>query len=156
MPLCRSPSSASAANSVRATCCPNGKVFWLGATSNTAIYTPSGNTNPGSWVAGPQIPGSNGAVDSSAAMMTTGNILCAVGTTSGFGSSTFFYLQYNYTPNSFTQVNGPTGTSDGTAPFTTSMLDLPDGTILYQGTGLYLYTPSGTVLAAGLSRPLPV
>jgi len=127
---------------------PNGKVFWLGATSNTAIYTPTGNSNPGSWVAGPQIPGGNGAVDSSAAMENNGLILCAVGTTTGFGSSTVFY-EYNYSTNSFTQVGGPTGTSDGTAPFTTSMLDLPDGTVLYQGTGLYLYTPSGSPLAAG-------
>jgi hypothetical protein len=127
---------------------PNGNVFWLGATSNTAIYTPSGNTNPGSWVAGPQIPGGFGAVDSAAAMMANGNILCAVGSTSGFSAPTYFY-EYNYTTNSFSQVNGPTGTSDNTSPFTTSMLALPDGGILYQGTGLYEYKPNGSQVSSG-------
>ena len=35
---------------------PNGKAFFLGGSGHTAIYTPSGSTNFGSWVAGPDIP----------------------------------------------------------------------------------------------------
>jgi len=35
---------------------PNGKVIFFGGTTHTAIYTPSGTTSPGSWVAGPDFP----------------------------------------------------------------------------------------------------
>ena len=59
---------------------PNGKVFQLGATPHTAIYTPGSSlTAAGSWVAGADIPNSLGAVDAPAAMMANGKILCAVG-----------------------------------------------------------------------------
>ncbi len=33
---------------------PNGKAIYFGGTTHTAIYTPSGSTSPGSWVAGPE------------------------------------------------------------------------------------------------------
>jgi len=129
---------------------PNGHVFWIGATPNTALYTPSGTSSPGSWTAGPAIPNSLGAVDAPAAMMANGNVLCALGVSTGFGSATDFY-EYDYLTNSFSEVNAPNGSStDGTAPYTTSMLDLPDGTVLYQGTGLYVYTPNGSPVSSGV------
>jgi len=134
---------------------PNGKVFFIGGTVNTAIYTPSGSTTPGSWVAGPQmIFGTNalGAVDAPSAMLVNGNVLLAIGPTNGFNGPTSFY-EYDYTTNGFTQVNGPTGTTYNSAPFATSMLNLPDGGILFVGgqgsRNLYVYTPSGSPLAAG-------
>ena len=86
---------------------PNGNAFFLGATGSTAIYTPSGSSSPGSWVAGPNIPNSQATPDAPAAMMVNGNILCAVspkGTSSNeFPSPTTFY-EYNYVTNSFTQT----------------------------------------------------
>src|SRR4051812_9324817 len=48
---------------------PDGRVFVLGGTGHTAIYTPSGNTNPGAWVAGPDIPNGQSTCDAAAAMM---------------------------------------------------------------------------------------
>jgi len=66
---------------------PNGKIFFVGGTVNTAIYTPSGSASPGSWVAGPtMIFGTNalGAVDAPSAMLVNGNILIAIGPTNGF------------------------------------------------------------------------
>ncbi len=134
---------------------PNGKVFFIGGTVNTAIYTPSGSTAAGTWVAGPtMIFGTNalGAVDAPAAMMVNGNILCAIGPTNGFNPPTYFY-EYDYISNSFTQVNGPTGLTYNNAPFGSTMLDLPDGNVLFVGgqtsTHLYVYTPSGAPLAIG-------
>jgi hypothetical protein len=133
---------------------PNGKVFWLGGTGNTVIYTPTGNTNPGSWVAGPVIPNGSGANDAPAAMMANGKILCACcNSTTTFGTKTLFY-EYDYTTNSFTQIPDPNHTadlSDPTQAFATSMLDLPNGSVLYCGANskIYIYTPDGTQLTAG-------
>ena len=133
---------------------PNGKAFYLGATSNTAIYTPGSSlTAAGSWVSGATIPNSLGAVDAPACTMNNGKILCALGTTSGFGSTTNFY-EYDYAANSFTLVNSPTGgTSYSNAPFASTMLQLPDGGVFFIGgqgsTHCYVYRPDGSPLAAG-------
>jgi fibronectin type 3 domain-containing protein len=131
---------------------PNGKAFQIGATPNTAIYTPGGSlTSAGTWVAGAVMPNNEGAVDAPAAMMNNGNILLAIGPDTGFNGPTSFY-EYNYLSNSFTEVTGPYGT-DGNPPFVETMLDLPDGTVLFfdgQGTtSLYVYKPAGTPLAQG-------
>ena len=137
---------------------PNGKVFYIGSTTNTAIYTPGGTvTSAGTWVAGPpMVFGTNqlGASDAPAAMMVNGKILCCLGPSATYDGPCSFY-EYDYTVNTFTQVGAPGGgsTLGNTAPFGTSMLDLPDGTVLFmdgQNAGsLYIYTPDGTPLAAG-------
>lgn len=135
---------------------PNGKAFFLGSTGHTAIYTPSGSTANGSWVAGPDIPGAQGTPDAAAAMMVNGIILCAVSpvptSANHFPSPTAFY-EYDYVANTFTQVGAPGGGTTNNYPsYVTSMLDLPDGNVLYsvQGsTQYFIYTPNGTPLAAG-------
>ena len=133
---------------------PNGKVFYIGGNTNTAIYTPGATvSSAGSWVASATIPNNLGAVDAPAAMMLNGKLLCALGPVGGFNGPSSYY-EYDYTLDSFTQVNAPGGgTTYGPAPFATSMLDLPDGTVLFIGgqnsTSLYIYTPDGTPLAAG-------
>ncbi len=134
---------------------PNGKVFYIGGNTNTAIYTPGSTvSSAGSWVASATIPNGLGAVDAPAAMMLNGKILCALGPVGGFNGPTGFY-EYDYTTDSFAPVNSPTGgpTYSPSAPFGTSMLDLPDGTVLFIGgqnsTSLYIYTPDGTPLPAG-------
>jgi len=130
---------------------PNGKVFFIGGTVNTAIYTPSGSTVAGSWAIGPtMIFGANklGAVDAPSALMVNGKVLCALGPTNGYDAPTSFY-EYDYTTNGFTQVNGPTGLTYDAPPYVTTMLDLPNGTILFigSGTSLYIYTPDGVPIA---------
>ena len=136
---------------------PNGKVFYIGGNTNTAIYTPGASpTVAGTWVAGPvMVFGTNqlGAVDAPAAMMNNGMILCALGPAGGFNGPVSFY-EYDYNSNAFTQVNAPGGgLTYGGAPFGTSMLVLPDGSVLFVGgqnsTSLYVYMPSGSPLAAG-------
>src|ERR1019366_9541613 len=130
---------------------PDGNAFFIGASPLTAIYTPSGNTNAGSWTDGPSIPGNLGAPDAPAAMMVNGKILCALSPTP-FGSNppatnvftvpTSFY-EYDYsvgTTGAFTQIHAPGG--GFTLPFATfvqRMLDLPDGTVLFNGVGNQLY-----------------
>lgn len=130
---------------------PDGRAFFLGASGNTALYTPSGGTNQGSWQAGPVIPDSQGASDAPAAMMVNGNVLCAVTplTNAATESPTTFY-EYDPVANAFTQVDGPAGTTAGPS-YNLRMLDLPDGTVLYADSSqiLYQYRPSGAPLAAG-------
>jgi hypothetical protein len=137
---------------------PNGKVFYIGSTTNTAIYTPGASvTSAGSWVAGPpMIFGTNqlGQSDAPGAMMINGKILCCLGPSATYNGPCSFY-EYDYTSNEFSQVGAPGGgnTLGNTAPFGTSMLDLPDGTVLFidgqNATSLYVYTPQGAPLAAG-------
>ena len=128
---------------------PNGKVFFVGATGNTVLYTPSGSTGMGTWTAGPVLPNSQVTGDAPAAAMVNGKVLY---TTSSqvYGTPAYFY-EYDPIANSFTQVNGPTGTSLGQVTFAMRMLDLPDGTVLLSDTSsqLYVYQPSGSPLAAG-------
>ena len=133
---------------------PNGKGFYIGATGNTAIYTPTGTTSPGTWVAGAVLPNNQSTPDAPCAMMIDGKVLCAVSDkpTGGdpFPSPTRFY-EYDWVSNSFAQVSGPTGLTDNTPPYTTAMLQLPNGQVLYShfGADVYAYTPSGAPLAAG-------
>jgi hypothetical protein len=130
---------------------PNGKVFFIGATNQTLIYTPSGTTNIGTWAIGPAIPNNLGANDAPAAMMANGKILCALGDDVNQVAPTYFY-EYDYVANSFTLVGSPTGgTSYGQPTYPEMMLDLPDGTVLFAGfsSQLYVYQPDGPPLTAG-------
>jgi hypothetical protein len=129
---------------------PNGQAFFLGGNGNTALYTPTGTTSPGKWTAGPVIPDGYGINDAPAAMMVNGKILCDVGNPTNYNEPSHFF-EYDPVANSFSQVNGPTGTSDDVPPYYGIMLDLPDGTVLYSDTLtiLYDYQPSGSTLAAG-------
>lgn len=130
---------------------PNGKVFFIGSTNKTAIYTPAGGTNVGTWTLGPAIPNNLGANDAPSAMMVNGKILCALGSDSDQVAPTYFY-EYDYVSNIFTQVGSPTGgLTDDNPTFVELMLDLPDGTVLYTDSSsqLYVYKPDGSPLAAG-------
>jgi autotransporter-associated beta strand protein len=131
---------------------PNGNVFQIGGVSLTAIYTPTGTTNSGTWVAGPAIPNQLAALDAPAAMMANGKMLCVLGSNTNQSSGSSYY-EFDYAANAFTQVNSPTGGATNSAPtFMHNILDLPDGTVLLtDGSSgqLYIYTPDGTPLAAG-------
>jgi hypothetical protein len=137
---------------------PNGKAVFFGSTGHTALYTPTGNTSPGNWVAGPDFVNGQGMPDAPGCMMVNGTILCATSPTPTAGnplaSPTSFY-EYDYTVGAtggFTQVASPTGGFTDSGPsFPRRMLALPDGTVLYSDSGnqLYTYTPSGPPLAAG-------
>jgi hypothetical protein len=130
---------------------PNGKAFFIGATGNTALYTPTGTTAAGKWVAGPVFPNGLGAPDAPAAMMVDGHVLCAVvSDTLGWPPPTAFF-EYDPVSNSLDAVSGPGVFTNTLIPYYTRMLDLPDGTVLFSvsSTQLYDYKPAGTPLAEG-------
>jgi len=116
----------------------NGKAFFRGYT-HTALYTPSGTSSPGTWVAGPDVPGGQNCGDSPGAVMTNGNVLFVAGPGYLTGPTSFF--EYDSTAGTIAQVNGPTGTTYNTVPYGLKMLTLPDGTVLVNvGSTLYEYT----------------
>ena len=134
---------------------PDGRAFFIGSLGHTAYYTPSGNNNPGKWVAGPDIPGGNGQADAPAAMMVNGKILLTAAPvpTSGnvFKSPTFFYV-FDYKKNIYTQINSPEGGQSINIPvYETMMLDLPDGTVMFarqNSSNYYVFTPVGRLPSA--------
>ncbi len=136
---------------------PNGQLFYLGGEVYTAYYTPTGDTNMGTWTKGPAMPyrpltGQMGCPDASAAMMPNGKILCDFSLTHDYHRPAFFY-EFDYLTNTFTQVGAPAGGDSLYVPtYWTVMLDLPDGSVLfgYQGSEqYYIYKPSGSPLATG-------
>jgi hypothetical protein len=149
---------------------PNGNAFFIGSTPQTAIYIPSGSTNPGTWIQGPNIPNGLGAPDAPAAMMNNGKILCALSPTPFFDNSTnnpqhtnifttpTYFYEYDYSAGptgSFTLIHTPSGNYTngdvGPVTFPDRMLDLPDGTVLFTdgSANLYVYKPAVSPLAAG-------
>ena len=141
---------------------PNGKALFLGGTGKTALYTPAGGTNYGSWETGPDIPDGLVAADSPAAMLVNGRVLCAVSTGYTNGPTSFF--EYDPTCSDtgcFRAVDRPPLNPNQVddAPFGDTMLALPDGTILFShnsggvlGGGIFIYQPDGAPLAAGKPR----
>ncbi len=110
---------------------PNGSVFATGAIPSgdshayTAVWTPSANGGaPGTWVAGPSFPNGDGAGDSFAALLVSGNVLVE-------GNSGTLY-EYDGTKLNPTQF---------TVPTYASMFDLPNGQTIVNGSEVY--TPSG-------------
>lgn len=139
---------------------PNGNAFFLGASGHTAIYTPSGTTNYGSWTVGPDIPGGKVAADAPAAMMANGKILCCVapaayvdgGGNAQFPSPISFYEYDEWAGWSAAVPEGPLGGVTNNPTFVFNMLVLPDGTVLLShrnGNQIFVYHPDGSPLPAG-------
>jgi hypothetical protein len=135
----------------------NSNIFCIGDAGYTALYTASGSTNAGSWVAGPDEPidssgYTNASPEAPEAMMANGHILCAFAENDTSGPPITFY-EYDPVANTFDLIDGPEGFVTNSVPaFLTRMLDLPDGSVLFSdGTNsqLYDYAPSGPALAAG-------
>ncbi len=135
---------------------PDGRLFFIGASSHTAYYSPSGDTTMGTWQAGPEIPDSSGALDAPAAMILNGKILFAASPLPSdangyypFNEPTRFY-EFDYITNSIARTTAPGGLDslDQTCQLS-HFLNLPDGTILYSqvftptSSTYYVYTPVG-------------
>lgn len=157
---------------------PDGRAFFLGGSGHTVFYTPTGDTNNGHWSQGPDLPFYSGpfvyssskapggyvstnynglltAQDTPAAMMNNGKILCQFACNT-YHTENWFY-EYDPATTNFVAAPCPTNATPGTSfiPASnisdeTSMLDLPDGSVLYNDTAsLYIYTPDGTPLPDG-------
>jgi hypothetical protein len=129
---------------------PDGRAFFLGGTGHTLFYTPSGNTNQGTWSRGSDIPLGRVAQDAPAAMMPNGKILCEV--SSPANHNPVYFYEYDPVADVFTSVGSPTGgASDSATSDDTYMLVLPTGNVLFSDTGgsLYIYQYSGSPVPAG-------
>ena len=139
---------------------PNGRLIYFGAPPVTAIYTPSGNQNPGSFVAGPVIPNSQGCPDCGADMMPNGKILIGVSpqpTSQNHFPAPTTYYEFDYLTNSWNQILAPDGNTNlGISSYVNTYLQLPDGSVLFaaQQSGnfsyeYFVYKPKGSPLLAG-------
>ena len=128
---------------------PDGRVFQIGANSNTAIYTPSTNT----WVTGPTIPNAKGADDAPGAELPNGHVIFAADTFSPTFTGPTQLFDFDPTTNTITQFTSLPAqlTSDlsGSA-FTKRMLVLPTGQVLLTGSSnrVWIFTPSDSPIAA--------
>ena len=138
---------------------PDGRVFYIGASGNTALYTPPTTlTGTGSWVAGPVIPGGLGAFDVPGAMMPNGDVLFAVGPINGLPTapSMAAIMEYDPVTNTITPVATPpalTAALSHTSQEFTRMIVLPSGQVLFDDAQpggplsetlqLWVFTPNG-------------
>ena len=129
---------------------PNGKAFFIGSLGHNAIYTPSGSTSPGSWVAAADLPNGQGTPDAAAALAVDGKVLCItspVPTSANHFPTPTSYYEYDYVSNSFTRINAPGGGLTSPVPcYYSGLIDLPNGQVLFalqNSTQYYVYTPAG-------------
>jgi hypothetical protein len=131
---------------------PDGRVFCIGATPNTALYTPPAIANqPGTWAAGPSFPVVvqglvTGAKDAPACLLPNGRVLCVVAPYSpaqGTWGSPLYFYEYDPAANTLTQVSSPS--NGGGSPFSSRLILLPTGEVLHtNGTStVAIYAPDG-------------
>jgi hypothetical protein len=122
---------------------PQGSVFAVGGTSNTAIY----NTTTGEWSAGPTIPDSYGVEDGPAAILPHGNVLIDVGPQSPCYSPPSKF--YEFTGTQLIAVAAPSRASQD-ATYVARMLVLPTGQVLFTdgSTTAEVFTAAGTYESA--------
>ncbi|HEV3443621.1 MAG TPA: hypothetical protein VG099_03205, partial [Gemmataceae bacterium] len=117
---------------------PDGRAFFLGATGQTAFYTPSTNT----WSAGPPIPFGLNAGDESGAMMPNGHVLFVASGGSGTGGGASKIFEFDPIANTYADVTPQNVDFSTPSPY---MLTLPNGQIAVStvtSNQLLLYTPS--------------
>jgi hypothetical protein len=127
---------------------PDGRVFWVGDASNTALYTPPPTlTGTGTWLPGPTIPRGLGGFDAPGAVMPNGKVLFAA--SSGYAGPTSIF-EFDPNTNLLTDVT-PTGPNtpdlgNSAGAFIKRMLVLPSGEVLFgdQSTQLWVYRPDGS------------
>ena len=128
----------------------DGRIFILGATGHTALYTPATNT----WSAGPDIMGSLngqpalfGADDAPAATMPNGHVLFTAdaGPTAGIFKPPTQVFDFDPDTDTISPVVSPTPDLDLVPAFVTRMLVLPTGQVLFSDTDtqLWVWTSDG-------------
>lgn len=148
---------------------PNGKAIFFGATQYNCIYTPAGNTHTkGTWSSAANFPTISSNIvsqpDAPGTEMVNGHILLCVSpepTGSNEFNSPSYFIEYDYTTNTFTQVTAtiPTIGADNfnrCVSQNQGFLELPDGTVLMcsnaysrNPTQCWVYTPGSAAIAQG-------
>jgi hypothetical protein len=132
---------------------PDGRVFVIGATGFTALYTVPPIANQlGTWVDGPTIPPvipgqALGTVDAPAGLLPNGRVLFAAGPITipaTFQSPTYFF-EYDPDTNTISSVPSSNPINSNGVPYFGRMLMLPTGQVFYTHgtTTVELYTPDG-------------
>ena len=129
---------------------PDGRVFAVGATGRTALYTPPPIANQmGTWERGPDFQHDGGgqtlgAKDAPGCLLPNGNVLCVAGPVDGVSGDylapTYFF---EFDGNSLIRVADPPNAN--TVPYAGRMMLLPTGQVMFAAgsPAIYVYTPSG-------------
>lgn len=131
---------------------PDGRLFVIGATGFTALYTPPPIANQaGTWAQGPSIPQVNpnqplGAVDAPACVLPNGNVLFTASPITNPASFQAPTFAFEYDPVDNVITNVPVPTPSNIDCYLGRMLILPNGQIIYTAysTTVSVYTPSGS------------
>jgi hypothetical protein len=132
----------------------NGHAFVIGATGNTALYSPpAAPAQKGTWSPGPTIKdaGHNTLfpIDAPAVLLPNGKVLLTASPSPpcNFPGPTNFF-EYDPATNTLASVAAPV--NSGSACFKGRFLLLPSGKVLFsnQGGTVSIYTPSGSPAAA--------
>lgn len=126
-----------------------GHLLVIGATGNTALYTPPAiPSQPGTWSAGPSLKDAGGntifPIDAPAALLPNGKVLLAGSPAPpcSFPGPTSFF-EYDPASNTATLVTAPSNA--GGPCFTGRLLIVPTGKVLFssQSGSVAIYTPDG-------------
>ncbi|MGB6795759.1 MAG: kelch repeat-containing protein, partial [Xanthobacteraceae bacterium] len=126
---------------------PDGRVFAIGATGATALYTPDPDpTIAGTWAGGPSLVDAHGnpsfPMDTPATLLPNGKVLLASapGPPCNYPSPTTFFL-YDPSTNTASVETSPSN-GDG-SPYGGRMLLLPTGQVMYSANrkDMEVYTP---------------
>jgi hypothetical protein len=131
---------------------PDGRVFAIGATGATALFTPPTQRNqPGTWTRGPDFPRENGqqlaAKDAPACLLPNGRVLCVAGPVDGtantYAGPTIFF-EFDPVGNTLTRLPVQPANAAG-APYEGRMLLLPTGEVAFANgtTSMQFYKPDG-------------
>ena len=126
---------------------PDGRLFAVGATGNTALYTPDPDpTKAGTWTNGPTLTDSQGntsyPMDVPAVLLPNGKVMVlgAPGPPCNYPAPTTVFL-YDPASNAATVIPGPSNANG--APYGARLLLLPNGQVLYSASrkDIEVYTP---------------
>ncbi len=114
---------------------PNGTVFAVGATGNTAVYTPNADpTKAGTWASGPSLVDTSNntqyPMDAPAVLLTNGKVLLTAspGPPCNYPSPETFF-EYDPSNNTVAVITGPS--NNGNAAYESRLLLLPTGEVLH-------------------------
>ena len=128
---------------------PTGRVFMVGATGHTALYTPPSGGGTGTWQAGPDFPAdSQGrlvkAKDAPGCLLPNGHVLCVAGPAGdGAGDWPSPTMFFEFDGVGLNRVTDPPNAN--TVTYEGRLLLLPTGQVLYAAgtSAIYVYTPTG-------------
>jgi hypothetical protein len=131
---------------------PDGRIFAIGATNHTALYTMPPNSNqPGTWTNGPTFPlpagvAALGAKDAPCCLLPNGLVLCIAGPVDGVSGdylSPTYFFEFTPRTNTLAAIANPP-TSSG-PPYVGRFMLLPTGQVLFANgsTNIQVYTPIG-------------